>query len=66
MSRTTQAVREEFIKRFMKIAQTVSPRQLYDIDMPKGYLESDNDYIDANKEAAVELLDLAVKYMEGK
>ncbi len=65
MSRTTQTG-ESFEEQFRKIARTVSRRQLYNAAAPKGYLESDDDYIDNNKDAAVELLDLAVKFMEDK
>lgn len=47
------------MKKILKIAKTVEKRRPYWDDKPNGYLESDDDYIDRNRFAAVKLLDLA-------
>ena len=53
----------------MYIPEVIS-RRPYDDDLPDGYLESDNDFIENNKEAVIwflenrNLLNLAIRNME--
>ena len=53
----------DLVRRFMRIAEAVLKRRERE-DLPRGYCESDQEYLLNNRFQAVELLDLAVEMME--